>query len=212
MTPLYAAAIVIRDEEMYQAPLKQYLQCHVAGEVAFHALQNMHPSGECLDWPRHVKPKYAFVFEFHLSYVALRKAGAGPDPRGVRAHVSMMETLEVDVGSAEELVCYDAQISFMIVGKGDDSWKAYCNVDTWFGSENNVETYLASDKDGPSGGARLASDPWLHPKEYFLLVLSQRFRQIGVEWGNICTVLMEWTDTYVSTVTDHLSSSLIIHL
>lgn len=212
MTPLYAAAVAVRDEEMYQSFLKKYLQCHVAGEVVFNAFQNPHTVGECIDWPRHVNPKSAFHFEFHMSYVALRKAGAGADPRGVRAHISMIEPLEVDVGLAEELICYDAQISFMIVGKSDDCWKAYCNVDSWFGSEKDVDTYLANDEDGPSGGTRLASDLCLNPKEYFLLVLSQRFRQLGMEWGNLCDVLMARTDAYVRTVIKLMGFSLIVHL
>jgi hypothetical protein len=201
MTPSYAAAIAIRDEEIYQTSLRRYLQCHVAGEIEFLALQTPHSSGKGIDWPRHVNPKYAFVFEFHMSYVVLRKAGAGPDTRGVREYISMIEPLETDVGSAQELICYDAQISFMIVGKSEDCWKAYCNVDTWFGSEQELERYIARDQDAPSGGARLASDLCLNPKEYFLLVLGQRFRQIGMEWGNICTVLMARLDTYVSTTT-----------
>ena len=198
MTPLNAIATVIREEGTYQGSLKRYLQGHVSGEILFDSWQAMPCSGACIDRPRHVKPGCAFGFEFHLSYVVLRRAGTGLDPRGVRQQISMLEPLDDDVGSSEELICYDAQISFIILGKNDNCWKAYCNVDTWFGSESDVETYLANDKDGPSGGTRLASDLPLNPTEYFLLVMSHRFRQTGMEWGNLCTVLMTRLDTYVS--------------
>lgn len=201
MTPLNAIATVIGEEAMYQGSLKRYLQCHVNGEILFDSWQALPCSGACVDWPRHVRPGCDFGFEFHLSYVALRKAGSGVDPRGIRQQISMLEPLDADVASAEELICYDAQISFTILGKNKTCWKAYCNVDTWFGSEIDVETYLAKDKDAPSGGTRLASGLCLNPTEYFLLVMRHRFRQTGMEWGNLCTVLMTRLDTYVSTTT-----------
>jgi hypothetical protein len=198
MTPLCAAVMAIREEPEYSTSLRRYFQCHIASEIEFVAVQTGHHAGKSNNWPRHINPRYQFVLEFHLSYVALREAGADEDPRGIRDNITMIEPLHAIVGSAQNLVCYDAHTSFMVVGKSDTDWKAYCNVDTWFSSEQEIEEYLSNVHDGPSGGARLMSEPCWNPREYFMLALSQRVRQCGMEWGNVFTMLMSRLDTYVS--------------
>ena len=99
-----------------------------------------------------------------------------------------------------ELVCHEAQISFLIVGVNERRWTAYCCVDTWFKSEQSAEAYLSRDQDGPTGGARDASQSRWNPREYFLLVLSQRISQISREWRNVFTVLMTRLDSYVCQI------------
>lgn len=202
MTPEGAVAVVTKEDPAYAFSLRRYLQCHVGGEVEFLALaaQTSLQPGHSNDWPRHLNPDINFVFEFHLSYVAIREEGAGKDPRGIRECVTMIEALTSSEGSTKDIICYDAQISCMVIGKSNNDWKAYCNVDTWYKSEQNVETYFASGQDAPSGGARDASDACWNPREYFLLILCQRFRQTGMEWGNTFTVLMARLDTYVGDI------------
>jgi hypothetical protein len=199
MTPHYATAIATQEQADYRLSLRRYLQCHVAGEIDFLAVQQdkqIHPE---IDSPKHLNPQHSFSYEFHMSYVALRKAGAGPDPRGIREHISMIEPLELAIGSVEELICYDAQTSGLVIGRDDNDWKAYCNTDDWFQCGQTVEVYLAKDQDGPSGGGKRASDTSWNPREYFLLVLTQRLWQSNMEWSNVFSILMARLDSYVST-------------
>ena len=198
MTPVYARIIATCEELAYRAPLRRYLQSHISGEIQFQAIQTAHADGADTVWPRHVNAQYAFDFELHLSYVAIRNTPARPDPRGIREHAYMVEPYDAPLGSHQDIVCYDAQISFIVVGKDTDNWKAYCNVDTWFDSEPSVEEYYDRGQNPASGGVRSADDPCLNPMECFLLVLCHRLRHTGMEWGTVLTILMERVDAYVS--------------
>ncbi len=80
-------------------------------------------------------------------------------------------------GRSEELYYYDAQVSLLVTGTHDRQWTAHCLVDTFFGSEQTAKSYIMQKRDGPSGGARNDAEPCWDPREYFLLVLSQRFKQ-----------------------------------
>jgi len=98
----------------------------------------------------------------------------------------------------DDLYYYDAHISFLITGVDEWCWTAYCCVDTFFGSEQSLDEYLACEDDGPIGGGRSAFFPAWSPREYFLIVLSRRFMQVTQEWGNIIHELNLRLDTYVS--------------
>jgi hypothetical protein len=141
-----------------------------------------------------VSDEPGFCMWFHLSYVVLREGDTCSDPRKLRHSYSMIKPLD---GSFENLIYYDAQTSFQITGVDEWRWTAYCLVDTFFQGEQDAETYLKQERDGPSGGLRHASQPCWNPREYFLLVLSQRIKQITKEWGNVLSVLMEHLDSYV---------------
>ncbi|MCJ1291921.1 hypothetical protein MMC34_003470 [Xylographa carneopallida] len=70
----------------------------------------------------------------------------------------------------------------MVTGIDEWFWTAHCCVDTYFGSEQGVEAYHDSTLDAPTGGERLISQPAWNPREYFLYILSRRFRQTMKEW------------------------------
>ena len=197
LTPICATILAIREESECQPVLRRYLQCHITGEIEFLAVRTQHEPTFVNGCAKHTIADYKFEFEFHLSYVALRHVGAGKDPRGLRDHITMIEPLDATVGSQQDLICYDAATSCVVFGKNDSNWKSYCNVETWFDSEHDVQAYLDTGRDGPSGGARLASEPCWNPREYFLLVLCRRLMQLGMEWGHLSTVLMERLNTYV---------------
>lgn len=191
-----ATVLAVKEEGAYQTSLRRFLQGYVSGEIEFVKVKMMHPDSHEIQRPRHLNFSDKFDFEFHLSYVALRKTGAGDDVRGIRASTQLIEPID-GYDPAESLICYDAQTSLLVVGKDNTNWKAYCCVDTWFDSEQDARRYLEQGQDGPSGGARHIDDPCWNPREYFLMVLAQRFRQTGMEWGNLFTVLMERLDAYV---------------
>lgn len=135
-----------------------------------------------------------FVFEFHLPYCALREGQPITDTRRLRRHHTMLNPVEQ---SRDELFCYDAQISFLITGVDEWLWTAYCCVDMFFGSEQDPETYYIREVDGPSGGERSEDYPTWNPREYFMLVLSQRVTQITREWENVLYELCSRLEVYV---------------
>lgn len=186
----------------FVATLRVFLNSYITGEIYFFANAYMphDPTRYCSNLqvhPQHVRPESKFSMGFHLSYVALRDGGAYSDSRGIRQSYSMIKPLE---RVAAELVCHDAQISFLLVGVNERCWTAYCCVDTWFKSEQSAEAYVSRDQDGPTGGAGDASQPCWNPREYFLLVLSQRISQISREWRNVFTVFMTRLDSYVCQI------------
>lgn len=179
----------------FAAELKVFLQAHLLGEIYFFAnTQSPNPpSWDSTQERLHAEP--TFSLGFHLSYVALREGAMHSDPRGVRQPYSMIKPM--GDSSADELFYYDAQISFLITGVDEGQWTAYCIIDTFMGSNEDTEAYLLQKADGPSGGARKESQPCWNPREYFLIVLSQRIKQITREWGNVTSTLMERLDAYV---------------
>lgn len=135
--------------------------------------------------------------EFHLPYFAIHQGRQMTDQRKLRRYYPMINRIDEPV---DDLFYYEAQISFLITGVDEWYWTAYCCVDTFFGSEQSLDEYLACEDDGPSGGGRSAFFPAWNPREYFLIVLSRRFMQVTQEWRNLIDELNLRLDTYVSLV------------
>ena len=125
--------------------------------------------------------------EFHLPYYALREAHPPSfDPRRLRRSAKFVSPRST-TGRSEYL--HEAQISVLVSGVDEWFWTAYCCVDTYFGSEESIEYYHVRDLDAPTGGLKPNHYPVWNPREYFLLILSRRVRQITREWGNIVDTL-----------------------
>ena len=60
-----------------------------------------------------------------------------------------------------------------------------------------IEQYLHDKLDAPAGDARSSDNPCMDPREYFLLILSHRMRQLSHEWGNVCCALLTRLTAYV---------------
>ncbi|KAK5937635.1 hypothetical protein PMZ80_010255 [Knufia obscura] len=120
-----------------------------------------HNASSSNTWPRHVATSRKFTYEFHFQYVALRNRSVGPDPRGLRKWYTLIGALNDDSDTYKdegyELACYDASISFLIIGTDETHWKAYCNSDTWFGDNKRIEQYIDDDLEAPAGDARLSA-------------------------------------------------------
>lgn len=78
---------------------------------------------------------------------------------------------------------HESQISLLVTGIDEWAWTAHCLVDTHHGNVESVQNYREAENDGPSGEAM--ERPAWNPREYFLLVLSRRFRQVTKEWDMI---------------------------
>jgi hypothetical protein len=212
LTPLCGAVIAATVPQRFAGALKRFTQSHVAGEIFFSATAEGPVAPGWNNPTLYERTEYKFAMTFHLSYVVIRdgetrdgKTRDGKtraDPRRLRQSYSMIKPLD---GDSDNLLYHDAQTSVLITGTSNRYWNAYCFIDTFFGSELSAEQYCAQQQDGPSGGARPENQPCWDPREYFLLVLSQRFRQTSREWGNFFTVLMYRLDAYVCI-------SILIHL
>ncbi|KAL6413122.1 hypothetical protein AUP68_02620 [Ilyonectria robusta] len=107
----------------------------------------------------------------------------------------------------------EAQVSVLITGLDLKRWVAYCFVDTYFEKEDRregVESYddeVEFDEDDKpccqpdpfTSGESDATLPVLCPREYFVVVLESRLRQIRDEW-HVVVIRMELKiETYIST-------------
>ena len=142
--------------------------------------------------------------EFHLAYFVLRHSErVCSDIRTYStqaSHRSVRRSSQLPSSVADPRVSeyfHESQISFLISGYDEWFWTAYCFVDTFFASESTVQTYHEGGVDAASGGERFVEYPIWNPREYFLLVLSMRFRQVTKEWFILVNTLDSRLDVYV---------------
>ena len=139
-----------------------------------------------------------------MPYYALRESiEPSRDTRGLRNCGKLPANLS---NPLRPEYIYEAQISVMVNGIDEWFWTAYCCVDTYFGSERGVEAYHDSTVDAATGGERLISQPAWNPREYFLYMLSRRFRQATKEWRRTVGVVEDRLQTHVSTFDKHLAT------
>ncbi|MCJ1247183.1 hypothetical protein MMC30_004397 [Trapelia coarctata] len=130
---------------------------------------------------------FEFAMEFHLPYYALRRSTVPrSDTRGLRRCVQFNPPRPL--GQSPEYL-YEAQISVIVTGVDEWFWTTYCRVDKFFGSEEDIKFYYERGLDAPTGGLKPAHYPEWNPRQYFLLILYRRFRQITKEWGNVVHTL-----------------------
>ncbi|KIY03609.1 uncharacterized protein Z520_00300 [Fonsecaea multimorphosa CBS 102226] len=131
--------------------------------------------------------------EFHLPYCALRRNTVSPDPRKLRRSYPMLPYYDQ---AQDQLSYHDAQVSVLITGVDEWYWTAYCCVDTFSQEPESPNAYIEWNDDGPSGGGRDEIYPVWNPREYFLLMLSRRCKQVAGEWEAIIYELNARLDTY----------------
>ena len=132
-----------------------------------------------------------FAMEFHLPYYALRDCGKSPqeDDRGIRRRGSFV-TLDKCKTLSQTEYFYETQISVMVTGFDEWYWTAYCCIDTYYDTEDTTGFHYRNGFDALVGGTkRPGYYPVWNPREYFLLILSRRFRQATKEWNVVVTAL-----------------------
>ncbi len=95
---------------------------------------------------------------------------------------------------------YEAQLSLIVTGVDEWLWTAYCCVDTYFGAENDWQSYPERADfgyDGPTGGWAWQKYPYWNPREYYLTVLARRMLQATAEWQALVDTFEERLITYV---------------
>ncbi|MCJ1403964.1 hypothetical protein MMC11_007187 [Xylographa trunciseda] len=182
MTPLCGLAIASTVPQLRAAVLRGFLQRYIVNAVSFGV----------------TFPFYGFALEFHMPYYALRQSiDPSRDTRGLRNCGKFPANMS-DPLRPEYL--YEAQISVMVTGIDEWFWTAYCCVDTYFGSEEGIEFYHDSTLDAATGGERLVSQPVWNPREYFLYILSCRFRQATKEWSIVVGTVESRLLSYEATI------------
>lgn len=71
-------------------------------------------------------------------------------------------------------------------------WNLYCLVETHFEDSHDpadLDWYVTTMRDAPSGGGVPYNMPIWNPREYFLLVLCRRMGQATLEWQNLVETL-----------------------
>ena len=143
--------------------------------------------------------------EFHLSYYTLRHSPMPHEDcrkyhlREGRRSLRRYSRLPLNLSNSQtsEFI-YEAQISFLVSGFDDWFWTSYCFVDTFPISEDSPTSYRDRGVDAAGGGERYVEFPVWNPREYFLYVLSRRFRQVTKEWSILVDTLDSRLDVYVS--------------
>ncbi|SLM40775.1 hypothetical protein LPUS_11624 [Lasallia pustulata] len=168
LTPMCALAIAATSSSTQRPVIRDFLQRYISYRVYF-GVSN----------PR------SFVIEFHLPYYALRSSTARlKDPRRLRRCGKFIPSRDAP-GALEYL--YEAQISFLIIGVDEWYWTAYCLADTYFGSEETIQSYNDRQLDGFTTQSR--EFPVWNPRQYALLVMSRRMKQVAKEWTNVINTL-----------------------
>lgn len=106
--------------------------------------------------------------------------------------------------SADKPYClYEAHISVAVRGIDHWVWVAYAFVDTYFDSQESVDSYhqMREPKVDPLAAGRIIADkPIWAPREYFLKVFEIRTRQVAREWDQIVDRLEKAAKQYVQFV------------
>jgi hypothetical protein len=107
----------------------------------------------------------------------------------------------------EDLYFHEAQTSSLSWGPDEWFWTELFLVDTYFGSEPGLLTYLdppPGDKPGDGsdpplgGGGSMRYNPYFDPREYFLQKLDRRCDQVAKEYGALVETFNQRMEKYVS--------------
>lgn len=107
----------------------------------------------------------------------------------------------------EDLYFHEAQTSSLSWGPDEWFWTELFLVDTYFGSEPELATYLdpptpadsPGDGDDPplGGGGTMKYTPYFDPREYFLRKLDRRFDQVAKEYSALIETFNQRMESYV---------------
>ena len=108
----------------------------------------------------------------------------------------------------EDLWFHEAQTSSLSWGTDEWFWTELFLVDTYFGSEPQLQTYLdppqptdspGDGSDPPLGGAgSMKYSPFFDPREYFLHKVDRRVDQVAKEYSALIETFNQRMENYVS--------------
>jgi len=135
--------------------------------------------------------------------------------------------LPSDQGGRKDCL-YESQVSFLVAGHSNSAWAGYCFIDTFFHavegddeSESGDAEYNETDMDSveyyndvewdngtlnldPITAGHFDADmPIWNPREYFLVVLRVRLRQVEEHWQNVAYSLRRKIERDVRDIRSH---------
>jgi hypothetical protein len=139
--------------------------------------------------------------EFHLPFFAWRKSQPLKKDCRIRRNGKVLRRSKKltpfsssdNASAASETgddYLYEAQLSFLVVGRDDFRWTAYLFTDTFFKDldqedDNDEEEEKFSDDPLRAGGNHGANEPIWKPREYFIRVLHSWMDPLVAEWDTI---------------------------
>jgi hypothetical protein len=133
------------------------------------------------------------------------RLGKIEDPRYVGEHrlrKSVLLPLQSELQDLNDIYYHESQISSLCWGPDESCWTELFFVETYFGSEPDLETYLRpppnmQTRDPPT---RQFSDPapYWDPREYWLKQLDVRLAQVSYEYAALIGTLTRRMEAYVS--------------
>jgi hypothetical protein len=126
---------------------------------------------------------------------------------GKRLRKSTLLPLQSDSRDNEDLYYHEAQISSLSWGPDETFWSELFLVDTYFGSEKKLETYLVTPEGGnygdgsdpPLAGQGSMELPMFDPREYFLMKIDRRIEQVATEYRALIETFNNRMEEYVSS-------------
>lgn len=156
-----------------------------------------------------------FALQFHLPYVAWRPSTTPrKDKRVGRDRKPLRNTTDVTFLTTSTERCadpkqraylYDAQISCLVAGEDHWRWEGYGLVDTYFeedGVRKDMKYYESQDapqyiSPDPIPGGNHDFSKSLPPREYWLMALEKRLKQVVEEWQNVYQRIEQGVDEFV---------------
>jgi hypothetical protein len=126
---------------------------------------------------------------------------------GKRLRKSSLLPLQSESRDQEDLHYHEAQISSLSWGPDETFWSEIFLVDTYFGSEKKLATYLdtptggklGDGSDPPLGGQGSMEVPMFNPREYFLMKIDRRIEQVATEYRALVETFNKRMEEYVSS-------------
>ncbi|KAL4940723.1 hypothetical protein BDV06DRAFT_223802 [Aspergillus oleicola] len=182
LSPLCALALALPVAVRYAPSLREFLSKYITSRAYFSI---------SIDYP--IRPASTYTFEFHIPFFALRRSVAGVS--SPKNHVNRRKgEFQASFSSCtddEKEFFHEAQISVLLVGIDEWVWTLYCLVERHYSETGpeDVNDYISSGRDAPSGEGVSYSMPIWNPREYFLLVISRRMSEVRFEWADLVQTL-----------------------
>lgn len=146
---------------------------------------------------------WGFFLEFHLPYHAIRREPLSQTQDNRDMRKSKMLPLQ-EKGDPQILYYHEATISSLCWGPDEWFWTELFLVDTYFGSEHNLATYLEPTTgnvqerlDPPLAGGQI-ENPCYDPRRYWLMKLGMRLSQVSNEYTALIETFNSRIAVYVS--------------
>ncbi|KAH3954660.1 hypothetical protein HBI81_077250 [Parastagonospora nodorum] len=139
-----------------------------------------------------------YQLQFHLPHFVLRRKKHSSKKytaklQRARMDLSFLGQVSQSSFSQEPLELVQAQISVVLCGTSETRYTAYCFEDNDHDEDREMGDYEFSEDgfqaDQITRGEVNANEPIWNPREYFLMTLLERFKQVVGEWARVVQVI-----------------------